>query len=129
MSANLPASISDIADKFNHTEKDVLRSLKYWEKNGLITLEYNDSRALIGIHLNDLNRLVCKLPEQEETDISSTSSVTQVDSSAQNLMMETSSRFEKPAYSPDQIKAFREQRDTCCGCNGKGKGTEFAQIL
>lgn len=111
MSANLPASISDIADKFNHTEKDVLRSLKYWEKNGLITLEYNDSRSLIGIHLNDLNRLVCKLPEQEETDISSTSSVTQVDSSAQNLMMETSSRFEKPAYSPDQIKAFREQSD------------------
>ena len=32
MHANLPTSISDIADKFNHTEKDVVRALSYWEK-------------------------------------------------------------------------------------------------
>ena len=32
MSAHLPTSVSDIADQFNHTEKDVLRALKYWEK-------------------------------------------------------------------------------------------------
>ena len=35
MNANLPTSVSDIADKFNHTEKDVLRALKYWEKKRL----------------------------------------------------------------------------------------------
>ena len=28
MNANLPISISDIADKFNHTEKEVLRDRK-----------------------------------------------------------------------------------------------------
>ena len=27
MSARIPTSVSDIADKFNHTEKDVLRAL------------------------------------------------------------------------------------------------------
>lgn len=32
MHANLPTSISDIADKFNHTEKDVVRALSYWER-------------------------------------------------------------------------------------------------
>ena len=32
MSANLATSVSEIADKFNHTEKDVIRALKYWEK-------------------------------------------------------------------------------------------------
>lgn len=32
MTAGLTTSVSDIADKFNHTEKDVLRALKYWEK-------------------------------------------------------------------------------------------------
>ena len=31
MSAYQPTSVSDIADRFNHTEKDVLRALKYWQ--------------------------------------------------------------------------------------------------
>ena len=35
MSSNLPTSVPDLADKFNHTEKDVVRALKYWEKKGL----------------------------------------------------------------------------------------------
>ena len=56
MNANLPTSVSDIADKFNHTEKDVLRALKYWEKKRLLSLEYDDSNSLIGIHLLDLNK-------------------------------------------------------------------------
>ena len=29
--AGLTTSISDMADQFNHTEKDVVRALKYWE--------------------------------------------------------------------------------------------------
>ena len=44
MSARIPTSVSDIADKFNHTEKDVMRALKYWEKNRLLSLEYDDSK-------------------------------------------------------------------------------------
>ena len=31
MNANLPTCVADIADKFNYTEKDVLRALSYWE--------------------------------------------------------------------------------------------------
>ena len=54
MSANLPTSVPALADKFNHTESDVLRSLKYWEKKGLISLEYDLSNNLIGIHMEDI---------------------------------------------------------------------------
>ncbi len=54
MSANLPTSVSALADKFNHTEKDVIRSLKYWEKKGLISLEYDNSQNLTGIHMEDI---------------------------------------------------------------------------
>lgn len=36
MNANLPTSVTDIADKFNYTEKDVLRSLMYWESRQLL---------------------------------------------------------------------------------------------
>ena len=53
-SANLSTSVSDIADQFNHTEKDVIRALKDWEKNKLLSLDYNDARNLVGIHLKDL---------------------------------------------------------------------------
>ncbi|MCR4588248.1 MAG: DnaD domain protein [Lachnospiraceae bacterium] len=45
-------SISDMADFFNHTEKDVLRSLKYWEKCGLLSLEYDANKELTGMHLS-----------------------------------------------------------------------------
>ncbi|MBE5825935.1 MAG: DnaD domain protein [Butyrivibrio sp.] len=54
MSANLSTSVSALADKFNHTEKDVLRALKYWENKGLISLEYDGAQHLTGIHMEDI---------------------------------------------------------------------------
>ena len=51
MNAGMNTSITDIADKFNHTEKDVLRSLGYWEKRGLITLEFDSEHNLTGIYM------------------------------------------------------------------------------
>ncbi|MDR0949951.1 MAG: DnaD domain protein [Lachnospiraceae bacterium] len=53
LSANRPTSISDIADRFNHTEKDILRSLKYWEKMHLLSLEFDSEKNLRAIHLID----------------------------------------------------------------------------
>ena len=49
-------SISDIADFFNHTEKDVLRALKYWEKQGVLSLSFDESKNLTGLCLHDLNQ-------------------------------------------------------------------------
>lgn len=46
-------SISDIADKFDHTEKDVIRALRYWEKMHLLCLEFNTQKELTGICLSD----------------------------------------------------------------------------
>lgn len=48
-------SISDIADKFDHTEKDVTRALRYWEKMRLLRLEFNDREELTGICLSDFS--------------------------------------------------------------------------
>ena len=44
-------SLTLIADRFDHTEGDVLRALKYWEKMKLVKLEFDDSKALSGIRL------------------------------------------------------------------------------
>ena len=55
LNANLVTSVSDIADKFNHTEKDVMKSLRYWEKQGVLTLEFDSGKNLSGIRLNQLS--------------------------------------------------------------------------
>lgn len=54
VSANLPTNISEIADKFNDTEKDVIRSLKYWEKLHLLHIEYDAYDNIVGIHFANL---------------------------------------------------------------------------
>ena len=55
MSARQATSVSDIADKFNHTEKDVLRALKYWQGLNLLDLDYDNEKNLVGIHIHDLS--------------------------------------------------------------------------
>lgn len=55
MSANLPTSVCDIADKFNYTEKDVLRALMYWESRQLLSLEYDATHNLTGIQVLSLD--------------------------------------------------------------------------
>lgn len=54
VNTNQATSVSDIADKFNHTEKDVIRALKYWEKQRLLDLDYDTDKNPVGIHLRDL---------------------------------------------------------------------------
>jgi len=67
MSSRLPTSVSDIADKFNYTEKDVLRALKYWEKNSILSLDFDESKTLVGIRMEDLvnrrNKILTIVPK------------------------------------------------------------------
>lgn len=46
-------SISSIADKFGHMEKDIRRALAYWERMNLLQLEYDGDKNLTGIRLLD----------------------------------------------------------------------------
>lgn len=55
INADLCVSISDIADRFNYTEKDVMRALRYWEKKGLIALDFDASKQLSGVHMLPLS--------------------------------------------------------------------------
>ncbi len=52
---NLPAGVSDLADRFNLTENDVLRALKYWDKKKVITLLFDQEKNLTGIQIRDLD--------------------------------------------------------------------------
>ena len=46
LNAEQAISVSGIADKFNHTEKDVIRALKYWEGEKILSLTYTTDRQL-----------------------------------------------------------------------------------
>lgn len=132
MNAHQSTSVSDIADKFNHTEKDVIRALKYWEKHQLLDLDFDQDKTLVGIHMHDL----------EETSVSDSIRCGQAASSfvplpaapvrqtaAGSLMQavspapavvlpetETTAQpvpaFEKPSYTADQLREFKSRQNT-----------------
>ena len=51
MSAGRHTSIADMAERFNHTERDILRSLRYWEQKGLLTLQFDENGSPRSIHV------------------------------------------------------------------------------
>ncbi len=75
MCAGQATSVSDLADKFNYTEKDVLRALTYWETQGLMALEYDGRGQLSGIHMQDIvpkkamQRNLHTVPAKEEATV------------------------------------------------------------
>ena len=121
MNANLPTSVTALADKFNHTESDVLRSLKYWENKGLISLEYDTAQNLTGIHMEDIVTKAERNYGRRKDDIRETpvsaSIPTLVSSSRpsqpQQYPLQTDKQEEqtvpqKPNYSASQLKTFEE---------------------
>ncbi len=109
LNANQATSVSDIADKFNHTEKDVIRALKYWEKNKLLNLDYDGERNLVGIHLCDL--------DTPATSVSSCNVALSTAPAAQSLLPLTGqaaseTAFSKPVFSPDQLREFKNRETT-----------------
>ena len=109
MSARLSTSISDIADKFNYTEKDVMRALKYWEKKQLLTLEYDENKNVTGIHLMDFSPLsiapaTAPVPAVSVTAAPPLAAVVPISAK------ETT--YVKPNYTLDELKAFKSDEAT-----------------
>ena len=91
-SADAGFSLSEIADKFEHTEKDVKRALCYWERMQLLHLDYDSGENLVGIRLKDA--------------ISKAGSAASANTAVSS---EDDSTPAKKAYSTDDIKQFTEQ--------------------
>lgn len=117
-SANLPTGISDIADKFNHTEKDVMRSLKYWEKQHLLSLEFNDAKELTGIRfcspskepVSDNRSMAPIIPLKLVADNSVSA---ETPASSDTIEKAAGKEYpDKPSYSRNELKAFKEAPET-----------------
>lgn len=124
VSARLSTSISDIADKFNYTEKDVMRALKYWEKHRLLSLEYDDNKNVTGIHLMDFApvpttsviapvpavSVTAAMPLASVVPISSKTVVQEADSGQSEVHDED--MYVKPNYTLDELKVFKSNEAT-----------------
>jgi len=106
-------SISDIADQFNHTEREVLRALKYWEKLKLMELSFDNSKNLTGIKLlnpcQEKEAISTATPAPKEQEQVSAQTVLTLQDTADNPPKED--KYAKPSYSPDQLRALKEDEN------------------
>lgn len=115
MSARRSTSISNIADMFNYTEKDVMRALKYWEKKHLLALEYDDAKTVTGIHLMDFAPpaampAIAPVPAVSISPAAPLASVVPI--SSKLAVEEPEGAYVKPNYTLDELKAFKSDEAT-----------------
>lgn len=100
-------SISSIADRFEHTEKDIRRALSYWERMHLLRLEYDGQNNLTGVYLLD------SVPSAAK-DVPTDSTAVTADARPEEAVMEPEADDAAPArksYTADDILAFTQSED------------------
>lgn len=103
--------IGDIAETFNHTEKDVVRSLKYWEKEGLLRLRYDLTGEICGITLLGIRK--DEEPAQVKADETPAAPVLSiVPAPEEKKAPARASVPAKPTYSADDLRAFKTEAGT-----------------
>lgn len=80
-------SISELADVFEHTEKDILRALTYWEKMRLLHMEYD------GDH--EVSKISLKLPTAEPVPSAAPAPQTASGSSSVSYTLEQLEEFQQ----------------------------------
>ena len=108
-------SISSIADRFNHTEKDVKRALKYWEKLNLLQLEYGEDKSLKSICITeDLQEAELAREQVSVTTAAGSKAQAPVLGTAQAVPRQDAPRQEStelPSYSTGQLEAFLQKEE------------------
>lgn len=112
-------SVSDIADQFNHTEREVLRALKYWEKQQLMELSFDTSRNLTGIRLLSPKQTdtppVITVHKPEIPPHNTIGDGQEVSSSPDSISLTeeiSEDKYTKPVYSLDQLRSFKDNETT-----------------
>lgn len=134
LGSNQATSISAIADKFNHTEKDVCRALSYWEQQGLLSLDRDASGNMTGIRLRTPHvptqatedntpfaPFVTLMPAMPHKAVCGTDAVAPISATVSKsssthmeytVAKEDSDPYKKPDYTLDDIKAFKSSERT-----------------
>lgn len=135
LGANQATSVSDLADKFNHSERDIIRALKYWEKQQLLTMDYDANGIPVGIHFKDLGAESTSAARQAATSQSLAMFMEHEGNGQAELLVPaasvspappvsaeevpscekpvcTAERLEKPAYTAEHLREFKGRQET-----------------
>lgn len=104
-------SVSEIADFFNHTEREVLRSLKYWEKLKLLAIEYDESKNVSGIRFLKGTDEPVTVAAPAVVAATAVVSATAITEKAEETPAEKTDPYKKPSYSADQLSAFKNKEN------------------
>lgn len=103
-------SISSIADRFDHTEKDVIRALRYFAGKGLISIEYGEDDELSAVTFLPVNSDFTIIHPNSSEKESANGSLSVA--SAATAETDTASKLpEKPAFSQARLKALSQNED------------------
>lgn len=93
--------LSDIADRLNLTEKDVIRALKYWDKQRVLRVSFSSANEPESIVIVNLD---------EPVEVKNQEAATAIELPSSDI--ENTSKFpEKTKYSPSQVKRLKEQEE------------------
>ena len=122
LGANQATSVSDLADKFNHTEREIIRALKYWEKQKLLTLDYDAGGIPVGIHFRDLDT---EYTVERKIESSTSQSLAMFMEPSESVSPEPVYEkpayektayekpvYEKPVYSAGDVREFKNREET-----------------
>lgn len=110
-------SISAMADKFEHTEKDIKRALNYWERMHLLRLEYDREENLTGVCFVDSEDSIPasedNLPEMHtaSTEPVSEEVSEKAETAQQTVKEEVQQAPASKQYSAEDIRNFRKDEN------------------
>lgn len=122
---DMDISISSIADRFDHTEKDVIRALRYFAGKGLISIEYGEDDELSAVTFLPVNSEFTIIRKNVSQENSGSPSVSMTKKTAATVPDDTpvtetvaaceedalSSLPAKPAFSNARLKQLSQNED------------------
>ena len=116
LSADLATGISDIADRFNYTEKDVIRALDYWAKKGVIRLDRDPSDEITGVHMVSFgaDSADAYVQSVHEAPVQNAPAAVYIEpsdapSSSGSAPIISIRDYSKPQYTGDDLVSFKER--------------------
>lgn len=111
-------TISEIADKFNNTEMDIIRALRYWQKAGIMKLDEDQEGQICGIHLLSLYKeTVAQEPMNDDTvtpvnenalKADKVKAILEASAALNDPVSDTVATPAKRKYTLDEITTFRK---------------------
>jgi DnaD/phage-associated family protein len=112
INSDIAVSVDDMAERFNYSERDIVRALKYWDAKRVLSLSFNSRGSLTCIQLMDLKdtpeALDAAVPGYGETGYDdSTDAVSGRAGTGGNIQVVDFSN--KREYTPEELIRFKNE--------------------